>query len=451
MKLRDIIDSPCGLRYMIESLPLASGYALRYLLDTVALTDRDSIVASYAELTRYESVAGDRNMMSMLHSLLCNLKDISHSLDRIEASQAVDDIELFEVKALILLGRRIASVLSADSKSAPLAPDTGGLQEALNVLDPDGNGISAFYIYDSYSPDLAALRLRIRRETDQDRRASLMDEEQVLEAEIRERICGSLRPAVPALRKLQEELAQMDINLAKASQRLSGGYCIPQVSTSGITSYNGMYNPYLKNVIEKEGGKYTPVDLSFGDGPVVIIGANMGGKTVVLKTAALCQWLMGFGMGIPAEKASIAPRDEVFFISGDAQDMGAGLSSFAAEMKAIDEVVRISAKVDNAGRIAAMIDEPARSTNPIEGTALVEALVDILGRRGVALLLTTHYNIPSGHCTRLRVMGMEDGKMNYRLCPAPDGDVPHEALRVAESLNISPEWTGEAKKLLKYE
>lgn len=35
--------------------------------------------------------------------------------------------------------------------------------------------------------------------------------------------------------------------------------------------------------------------------------------------------------------------------------------------------------------------------------------------------------------------------MNYRLCPAPDGDVPHEALRVAESLNISPEWTGEAK------
>ena len=74
-----------------------------------------------------------------------------------------------------------------------------------------------------------------------------------------------------------------------------------------------------------------------------------------------------------------------------------------------------------------MIDEPARSTNPIEGTALVEALVDILGQREVALLLTTHYNI------------------------APEGDVPHEALKVAESLNISPEWTGKAKKLLEYE
>ena len=47
--------------------------------------------------------------------------------------------------------------------------------------------------------------------------------------------------------------------------------------------------------------------------------------------------------------------------------------------------------------------------------------------------------------------GIVNGKMNYRLCPAPDGDVPHEALNVAESLNISPEWIGEAKKLLKYE
>ena len=98
--------------------------------------------------------------------------------------------------------------------------------------------------------------------------------------------------------------------------------------------------------------------------------------------------------------------------------MTAGLSSFAAEMTAIDSAVRASA-TDGAGMVA-MIDEPARSTNPIEGTALVESLVALLGRRGAALLLTTHYNVS-------------------------------EALNVAESLNISPEWIGEAKKLLKYE
>ena len=90
---------------------------------------------------------------------------------------------------------------------------------------------------------------------------------------------------------------------------------------------------------------------------------NMGGKTVVLKMAALCQYLFSFGMGIPAESAEIVLKKRVFFISGDAQDMGAGLSSFAAEMTAIDQVVRAS---ETEGTdIVAMIDEPAGVPIPL--------------------------------------------------------------------------------------
>ena len=245
-----------------------------------------------------------------------------------------------------------------------------------------------------------------------------------------------------------ESLAVLDITFAKAVQVRTMNLCIP-VLTSGKTVYKGMYHPYIKSILEKSDKEFTPIDIDFGDEPVVIIGANMGGKTVVLKMAALCQYLFSFGMGIPAESAEIVLKKRVFFISGDAQDMGAGLSSFAAEMTAIDQVVRAS---ETEGTdIVAMIDEPARSTNPIEGTALVEALLRLMEGRSAAMLLTTHYNISSACCRRLRVAGVENGKMNYRLCPAPDGAVPHEALNVAESLNISPEWIGEAKKLLKHE
>lgn len=436
---------------MIDSLPLASGYSLRYLMDTEAVEDRDSAVAAYARLREHLGPASDAARVSMLHSVLCKLKDISYTLDRIDACDTIDDIDLFEVKHLILLGFRVASQLEGVPGADKTVPAVDGLEGALKVLDPDGTGIASFYVYDSYSPALASLRLEIRRETDPERRNSLMEQEQVLESGIRKEICVALHPYAGAMRRLQHSLAELDINLAKAVQLREMGLVIPDISTCGITSYEGMYHPYVKNVVEGKGGEYTPVDLSFGEAPVVIIGANMGGKTVVLKTAAMCQYLMCFGMGIPALRASIAPRKHIYFISGDAQDMGTGMSSFAAEMTAIDAVVRSSAAVHDGSQIAAMIDEPARSTNPIEGTALVEALVDLLAQRGVALLLTTHYNISSDSCTRLRVRGIEDGKMNYRLCPAPDGDVPHEALRVAESLNISPEWTGKAKKLLEYE
>lgn len=137
MKLRDIIDSPCGLRYMIDSLPLASGYALRYLMDTEALTVPEDIGTAYLRLQEHMSAAADGNLVSMLHSILCNLKDIFHTLSRIEAGDTVDDIELFEVKALILLGRRVSAVLEKASQTS-IAPHTGDLEDALKVLDRTG-------------------------------------------------------------------------------------------------------------------------------------------------------------------------------------------------------------------------------------------------------------------------------------------------------------------------
>lgn len=96
----------------------------------------------------------------------------------------------------------------------------------------------------------------------------------------------------------------------------------------------------------------------------------------------------------------------------------------------------------------ALIDEPARSTNPIEGTALVSSLITVLNKSNVSLVLTTHYNIDSLDSIRLKVKGLENGVMNYQLCESNDLDVPHEALNVAESLNISKEWIKEAKKVL---
>ncbi|HIZ85888.1 MAG TPA: hypothetical protein IAC04_05310 [Candidatus Coprenecus stercoravium] len=432
---------------MIEKLPVSSGYALRCLMEQDAMVSKDGIRAAYTRLREFLPLVSDGNLVSMLHSSLCTLKNISHTLGRIGASESVDDIELFEVKHLLLLSRRTASLLT-EAGFGNLAPDISGTEEALSILDPDGTEIASFYVYDSYSEQLAVIRQQLHRESDPERKERLMLQEQEEEQRIRDSICDRLRPYVRAAAGLMAGLADIDIFLAKALQYVNMGLCMPEIS-DGITSYNGLFNPYIKEILNKGGKDFTPIDITFGDKAVVIIGANMGGKTVVLKTTALCQYLFAFGMGIPAVSARIAPRERTFFISGDAQDMAAGLSSFAAEMTAIDEVVRCSAH--SGSGIAAMIDEPARSTNPIEGTALVESLVRLLGHRGVALLLTTHYNISSGNCRRLRVTGMENGRMNYRLCPAPDGDVPHEALNVAESLNISPEWIGEAKKLLKYE
>ena len=98
-----------------------------------------------------------------------------------------------------------------------------------------------------------------------------------------------------------------------------------------------------------------------------------------------------------------------------------------------------------------LVDEPARSTNPVEGTALVEALLRVMGALSPSLVMTTHYNIKPVDLAlrRMKVYGLEHGKMNYALVDAPFDEVPHEALAVAAHLQLDPEWIAAAQNILK--
>ncbi len=44
--------------------------------------------------------------------------------------------------------------------------------------------------------------------------------------------------------------------------------------------------------------------------------------------------------------------------------------------------------------------------------------------------------------------GFENGTMNYSLVEVQDGEVPHEALNIAESLGIDKEWIETAREFL---
>jgi hypothetical protein len=46
------------------------------------------------------------------------------------------------------------------------------------------------------------------------------------------------------------------------------------------------------------------------------------------------------------------------------------------------------------------------------------------------------------------VKGFDNGAMNYELVEVQDGEVPHEALNIAESLGIDSEWISEARRIL---
>ncbi len=442
MQLRKLIDSPCGLRFMIDNLCTHSSYSRKIMLESSMMYDKNSIEKSYAVMKEfYEVVKNDenKNIVQSLQFKLCNLKDINHTISRLATSVVVDDIELYEVKSLALLSADVKNILEKISLDKII--EIPNLDDVVKILDPDGLHIATFYIYDSYSEELASLRKKLKEKDVY--QEEIYNEVMRIEDEIRAELSSKLKPYSEAMSMALNALADVDINIAKSLQMKELGLCFPTISSDNISSYKGIFHPEVKSILEKDKREYQKVDIDYGLNPLIIMGSNMGGKTIVLKTLAMCQYLLQFGFGIPATSADMMVYDEIFCLTTDDQSINKGLSSFAAEMKNIDAVIKSSQQNK---KILALIDEPARTTNPTEGTALVSSLVKLLQDRAMSLVIVTHYNIKTYNNKCLRVKGLIDGKMNYELVETYEGEVPHEAFNIAETLGIDSQWIEMAKE-----
>ena len=428
---------------MLDQLELQSGFARRWLLDSSMMTSDGDITRCYDVLHRFfdfvEKV--DKTRLDTLLFKLQSLKDIRTTIKNLHNHATLDDIELFEVKHLAILATDVARLLHEHEMDRVV--EIPALDEVISILDPDGMKIATFYIYDSYCAQLKELRARMRQHPEQ--QDDLMLEAGELEEGVRKDLSLQLHPFATAVEQAQIALACIDVNLAKAMQMRQMGLCFPVLSPDGTSRYEAMFHPQVKAALADHGKTFQPVNIGFGQHPTLITGANMGGKTVVLKTLTLCQLLFQFGFGIPAASARIALKDEIHFCIGDEQSVEKGLSSFAAEMKNIDAVIKAS-REDK--KLLALIDEPARTTNPTEGAALVTALLQVLAGRDMSLVMTTHYDIEPGDARCLRVKGFENGEMDYQLVEVHDGEVPHEALHIAQSLGIDAEWIDTARSLI---
>jgi dsDNA-specific endonuclease/ATPase MutS2 len=447
MTFKEIIDSPCGIRYCFDLLELQSGYARKYLLDSRMMTTAEEIEEAYASLDKFTSlVEREPSLIQNLQFRLQGLRNIYNTLTSLEEGSALDDIELFEIKHLALLGDEVKQLFSRAEISNVWT--NFDLDNIIRILDPDGLKIGTFYVYDSYSMEVRKLRRELESDPDNEElKDRLINEEE----RIKRVLCNLLRPYATELTNLLHSLAELDIVISKAIQRKKESFTIPEVGNS--SSFEGLFHPEVKSILAQKGKVFQKVAFRYKLGePGIIIGANMGGKTVALKSLCLCQYLFQFGFAVPALKAEMVPVENIVFCFGDDQDQQKGLSSFAAEMLRIDRMIEM---VESGAKTLALVDEPARTTNPTEGSALVSSLLRILTDcSNLSLILTTHYNVDSSaRCWRVKglvedIEGSDRLKMDYSLTESADNEVPHEALNIARKLGVSSRWLDEATKIL---
>ncbi len=446
MTFKSALEIDCGLRYMYDSLCIMSSCGRKMLLSSDMMTTKSDIEAYYGRLNDIYK----HDCSKIAHKLMY-LKDIHNTLSRLSDGSTLDDIELFEVKHLAILSSQIRNMLTEQNIAAITLPQ---LDKVVEILDPDKLNIPSFYIYDSYNEALREVRKQMKAiqaqgdDIAEDKRqelAMLLQQHADLELQVREQLSQQLLAYVAPLTDTLNNLSCLDILIAKAEQIRQMNLCIPRIEEEEYTLYNNMFHPQVKAHLAEQGKAFMPVDITYAHTPVTIIGANMGGKSVVLKSLALNQLLAQYGFGVAADHCNINPVEEIALCIGDEQSIVKGVSSFAGEILAIDAVIK---KIRAGRKLLALIDEPARTTNPVEGTALVEGLLEVIDHCNGAFILTTHYNIENSDVKRYRVKGLNNGQMDYTLEETHCGDVPHEAIAIAESLGIDSQWIEYTKKNL---
>lgn len=450
MKIKELIKQDTGFQFIIDNMEFMSSAGRRKMLDTEFCTDASTLQSEWQRLDTAVKVTSEykykKPFIDLRHCLM-QLHDLQGTIASLANHTPLNEVELFEIKNLSYLSRVAKGAIDAIGMTDLLPlPD---LSDVFSLLDPDNTGIANFYIYDSYDARLAPLRCEMQglqtSGGDPLRISELLAEQNEIQNAVCLRLSDELALRAGSLADTLEQLAYTDYLLAKADYAIRLELTRPEIGDR--IEYTGLVNPRLKERNLKARLRYQPVDIVLRQGVCLVTGANMAGKTVLLKSVATAQIMAQCGMYVPAGKATVRLVDGVVSSIGDDQDEMNGLSSYAAE------IIKISGILNDCRNrtMLALIDEPARTTNPVEGKALVQAIIQILDSTDSTTLVTTHYSQLGAKCRRLRVHGFVEGMadvpltpqninrfIDYSLTEDQSDNVPQEALRIASILGCDP-------------
>lgn len=185
-------------------------------------------------------------------------------------------------------------------------------------------------------------------------------------------------------------LTELDIIMARARLAIKCGGNKPDI-VDGLSLPEKAELQLYKNrhplLVLHGVASVVPNDLHLKGRTLIITGPNTGGKTVLLKQIGLTCLMVKCGLLPPTGKGSVVPLfKHIWADIGDEQSLEQNLSTFSSHMKNIVQVVSGASP----GTLV-LLDEIGVGTDPQEGAALAQSVLENLNDSGALTVSTTHY------------------------------------------------------------
>lgn len=437
----------------------------------VELNNVEKVVLSYKDYKSY---------YKNIERLLCKIKDIRNSVKRCSNLNTLDDVELFEIKNFSMVCDELGTLFQDFNKKINIDNiQFYSLKDIIKLLDPENKSLPTFHVYDSYSEKLRDIRDKKREIEDKilccedeynisslkEERLKYVIEEDEEELNIRKGLTEQINNYIDSLKNNIYSIGKLDFLMAKSKLAINYNACKPEILDSMEINMENAFNPEVDHILESKGKSFSPINICLKSGVSVITGANMGGKSVTLKTLVLNLLLGQMGFFVFCHSAKFPIMDFIYFISDDLQSVSQGLSTFGAEIIKLKQVLE-HCKIGK-GFIA--FDEFARGTNPKEGSFLVKSLCTHLNTLDSVSVVSTHYdNVVTEAMVHYQVIGLKNvdfealkrkidlnrthsveiiqEHMDYRLeVVSSHNKVPKDALNISILLGLQEEIVSIAK------
>jgi DNA mismatch repair protein MutS len=211
-----------------------------------------------------------------------------------------------------------------------------------------------------------------------------------LETEIFKTVRAQIREETSKLQSTARALATLDALASLAEVAARYNFVCPTLHDGDEIEIKNGRHP----IVEKySSASFVPNDLYMNnstDRLLIITGANMGGKSTILRQIAIIQILAQIGSFVPADSARLPIIDRIWTRVGASDDLASGRSTFMVEM------TETAAILHNATpRSLILLDEIGRGTSTFDGLSIAWAVAEYLHNsplHSAKTLFATHYH-----------------------------------------------------------